>query len=82
MSKGNNSFATVGFAMGKHFLKVAGIVMATEGQRCRDVKFHSRIWDKKSLHQAAEIVNAAVNARELCSNLDWAKSPDDFGEEE
>jgi hypothetical protein len=43
--------------MGKHRLRVGGICLATEGDRCRDGTLACVSWDERSLRDAAALIN-------------------------
>ena len=50
--------ATVGFSLGRYILFVNGLVVAMEGDPCRDPHIDGSVWNKKSLDDAAKIINS------------------------
>lgn len=49
--------AVVGYACGRHYLEIAGIVVAMEGDPSREALFTCHVWDAGTLREAAKIIN-------------------------
>jgi hypothetical protein len=53
--------AEVRFNCGRYFLVVAKVVIALEGDPCRDTNYPENRWDLNSLKDAAKKINEAAN---------------------
>lgn len=49
--------AEVRVAMGRFFLRVSGVIVAVEGDPCRDPRFPDVVWTRAALNEAARIIN-------------------------
>ncbi len=52
-----SSFAVVVHSHGRWILRVGGLILAMEGDPCRDASFVETAWTKQSLDDAAVYIN-------------------------
>lgn len=59
--------------MGRFHLFVAGVVVATQGDVCRDPEIDDHIWTDQSLEQAAQRINLLHKTLPLKSKRGWPR---------
>ncbi len=53
----DNLLAVLGDWLGRHYISIRGVIVAMEGDMCRDPNFGCRTWDRDALKIATHRIN-------------------------